>query len=199
MTPSGQGVMSEYDLPIMNNSQLLKRIVRAGIVENIYLIAQRQGFFDEFEGSGNPVDDFIGWNVVAAFVDSLRDTRLIERWVAQVNEYQDDFITECLCLGNKVDFRRVREYGFKTEAAALPQKLQAQVFRQFGGMIAVCFRCLRIQQLGDDVRIYKRQTARRKPGTVKSAFTCTVASSQQPKLFFLVQRCDASIAMNSPP
>lgn len=79
--------MPESDAAVANRGQLLKRVIRTGIVENIHLIAKRQGFLDEFKRSRYPVDHFIGRNVVAAFADALRDTRLVERWVAQVNEH----------------------------------------------------------------------------------------------------------------
>lgn len=148
--------MPESDTAVADRGELLKRVIRAGIIEDVYVIAQRQRLFDQFQRSGYPVDHFIVRNVVTAFADALRDACLIERGITQVNEHQNDFITERFGVRNEVDFRRVREHGFKTEAAALPQQLQAQVFRQSGGAIAVRFRCLRIQQLGDDIRIHKR-------------------------------------------
>lgn len=191
--------MPESNVAVTNNGQLLKRIIRAGIVEDVHVIAQRQRLFDQLERSGYPADYFIGRNVVATFVDALHDTRLVERWVTQVNEHQNDFITEGFGLCGKVNFRRMREHGFKTKTAALPQQLQAQVFRQFGGVIAVCFRRLRIQQLGQDIRVDKRQTCGRQPGTVESTFARTVASGQQPQLFFLAQSAGSIISMNSPP
>ena len=67
--------MSEYDLSIANNRQLLKRIVRTGIVEDVHVIAQWQRLSDQLERSGYPADDF----VVTAFADALRNARLIER------------------------------------------------------------------------------------------------------------------------
>lgn len=40
-TPIGHNVMPEYDLSIANNRQLLKRVIRARIVEDVHVIAQR--------------------------------------------------------------------------------------------------------------------------------------------------------------
>ena len=74
--------MPESDTAVADRGELLKRVIRAGIIEDVYVIAQRQRLFDQFQRSGYPANHFISWNVVTAFADALRNARLVERWVA---------------------------------------------------------------------------------------------------------------------
>lgn len=73
--PIRHDIKPESNAAVADYGQLLKRIVRTGIVEDVHVIAQWQRLSDQLERSGYPADDF----VVTAFADALRNARLIER------------------------------------------------------------------------------------------------------------------------
>src|SRR3990167_3824312 len=105
-------------IAVMQMRNLRKRQCGAGVVQKIAVIGQQDGGLDIVQRARNAVFDLAIRYKVAAFGQSLRNSRLVQAGSAEMYEDQNGLITQGFGARQKVDFRRMRKHSFKTERPA---------------------------------------------------------------------------------
>lgn len=114
--------------------------------------------------------------------DPLGDPDLIEHQIAQMNQHQDDGVTQHFCPGPEIHLGWMGVNRFKTEAAAAQEQVVPLLLGDASGGLAVSLAGLRIQELCGGVGINEGQAKQLQEQPVEGALACPVATHQQPEL-----------------